>query len=221
MAYRRPSRYGENPGSPSLGFRLSSNRQPGIREANNSMPQYGGPPSRSFSRQGIEQLPNMYYQNMGGQSSSDRRDRYIANTQGGHPSMSQYGYPMQFHSEQAAVDPSDRKTLETILGAGGNPDDYVQMAMGPDDYPMFPSGPGIRGPRLKYEPEVQELDLFDMMEGDTFLPDFDQDEYYSSGIMGAMPGEYETAGIYQTWKKISGKFGEAYANNWLAQQQAV
>ena len=41
----------------------------------------------------------------------------------------------------------------------------------------------------------------------------------SEGIMGALPGEYETAGIYQQWKTIASKFGEAYANNWLAQQQ--
>jgi len=41
------------------------------------------------------------------------------------------------------------------------------------------------------------------------------------GIMGALPGEYETAGIYQQWKTIASKFGEAYANSWLAQQQAV
>ena len=39
------------------------------------------------------------------------------------------------------------------------------------------------------------------------------------GIMGALPGEYETAGIYQQWKTIASKFGEAYANNWLAEQQ--
>ena len=90
--------------------------------------------------------------------------------------------------EQAAVDPSDWRTLEAILGAGGNPDDYVQTAMGPDDdYPMFPSGPGIRGPRYQYDPEVQEIDLFDMMEDDTFLPDFDQDEYYDS-LYGARGG---------------------------------
>jgi len=30
--------------------------------------------------------------------------------------------------EQAAVDPSDWRTLETIMGAGGNPDDYMQSA---------------------------------------------------------------------------------------------
>ena len=41
----------------------------------------------------------------------------------------------------------------------------------------------------------------------------------SAGIMGALPGEYETAGIYQQWKTIASKFGEAYANNWLAEQQ--
>jgi hypothetical protein len=41
------------------------------------------------------------------------------------------------------------------------------------------------------------------------------------GIMGALPGEYETSGIYQQWKKIYGKFGETFANEWLAKQQAT
>ena len=104
------------------------------------------------------------------------------------PNIGRDRHPMARGMEQAAVDPSDWRTLEAILGAGGNPDDYVQTAMGPDDdYPMFPSGPGIRGPRYQYDPEVQEIDLFDMMEDDTFLPDFDQDEYYDS-LYGARGG---------------------------------
>ena len=88
--------------------------------------------------------------------------------------------------ELAAVDPSDWRSILRILEAGGDPGTETQTAMGPDDYPMFPSGPGIR-PRLKYDPEVQEIDLFDMMEDDTFLPDFDQDEYYDS-LYGARGG---------------------------------
>ena len=42
--------------------------------------------------------------------------------------------------------------------------------------------------------------------------------------MRALPtqeGYGETAGIYQQWKKIADKLGEAYANDWLASQQAV
>jgi len=43
----------------------------------------------------------------------------------------------------------------------------------------------------------------------------------TSGIMGATPQERQTVGIYQTWRKIADKFGEVYANDWLASQQAV
>jgi len=150
MAFRRE----QDRSSPSLGYRLSSNRQPGIEQANNRMPQYGGPPSRRFPpRQGIEQLPNMYqpigrpgmgsYQNM----DDARREAYAYNTSDRHPTTMSpimddarreaYAYNTSdrhptgrtlFGDEQAAVDPSDWRTLETIMGAGGNPEDYVQSA---------------------------------------------------------------------------------------------
>ena len=40
MAFRKPE---ERRSSPSLGYRLSSNRQPGVEIANNRMPQYANP----------------------------------------------------------------------------------------------------------------------------------------------------------------------------------
>ena len=50
MAFRRPV---ENRSSPSLGYRLSSDRQPGIEIANNRMPQYANPIERMpFPRPG-------------------------------------------------------------------------------------------------------------------------------------------------------------------------
>jgi hypothetical protein len=48
-----------------------------------------------------------------------------------------------------------------------------------------------------------------------------QEDDEASGIMAAMPQERQTAGLYQQWKKIADKLGEAYANDWLASQQAV
>jgi len=84
-----------------------------------------------------------------------RKERYIADTQGGYPnrgirSLPEYMDPMPMPWDyespmpspmplprdfetgpmepMAAVDPSDWRTLETILGAGGNPDDYMQSA---------------------------------------------------------------------------------------------
>ncbi len=35
--------------------------------------------------------------------------------------------------DEAAVDPSDWRVLQQILGAGGNPDDYLETAMGPNE----------------------------------------------------------------------------------------
>jgi len=46
MTFRRPE---QNKSSPSLGYRLSSNRQPGIEQANNRMPQYANPIDRGPS----------------------------------------------------------------------------------------------------------------------------------------------------------------------------
>ena len=105
MAFRQPQE--QEQGVPSLGYRLSSNRQPGIEQSNNMMPQEGMRPrfnprdmpmppqdmpmpqyERPIGRPGMGN-----YQNMGRQS-TDPRERYIADTQGGHPNMSQFGYPM-------------------------------------------------------------------------------------------------------------------------------
>ena len=195
MAFRRSE---QEQGVPSLGYRLSSNRQPGIEQSNNMMPQYSHPIDRG-PRPGVLRMGN--YQNMGRQS-TDPRERYIANTQGGHPNMSKYGYPMQdrgpvtmspimaavenpqvmsdlmykydlenqmdpnnfftnrmavgeqfgvdpfgdviddfgdinyprisleFGDEQAAVDPSDYRTILKMIEAGLNPDDYMAANRG-------------------------------------------------------------------------------------------
>ena len=113
MAFRPPQQ--EQQGVPSLGYRLSSNRQPGIEQSNNRMPnqqQQGNPyEGRSFptpeqyrrAKPAPMPMPDpRNYRNMPdprdymgmGRQSTDPRERYIANTQGGHPNMSQFGYPM-------------------------------------------------------------------------------------------------------------------------------
>ena len=160
---RPPSRgYGGNPiGSPSLGYRRPSDRQPGIEQANNMRTTtygYGGgssPMRRSLSRLGdlpgakppphmMDQLGDMF-------GFGDRRkERYIAETQGGHQgigSLPKRGISEIWNSntptsdeiwnsntptsneimpymEQSAVDPSDWRTWEKIILSGGNPDDY-------------------------------------------------------------------------------------------------
>ena len=204
MAFRQPR--DPEQGVPSLGYRLSSNRQPGITESNNMMPQYSNPIGRGPSPMPPQEMPMPRYerplgrpgmgsyQNMGRQS-TDPRERYIANTQSGHPNMSQYGYFMQdrgptttdpimtmlndpqvmldfndarklenqmdpdnffgnrmdigeqfnvdpfgdidypqmsieFGEEEAAVDPSDYRTIIKMIEAGLNPDDYMAANRG-------------------------------------------------------------------------------------------
>ena len=51
MAFRPPRE--QEQGVPSLGYRLSSNRQPGIEQSNNRMPQEGGPGARYQGRRNI------------------------------------------------------------------------------------------------------------------------------------------------------------------------
>ena len=88
MAFRQP----QEQGVPSLGYRLSSNRQPGIEQSNNMMPDYqriGDLPGARFNPRDMMPITG----NMGMQINP--REEYIANTQGGHPNMSQFGYPMQ------------------------------------------------------------------------------------------------------------------------------
>jgi len=89
------------------------------------------------------------------------------------------------------------------------------LLVDPDDYPMFPSGPGIR-PRLKYDPEVQEIDLLDMMEDETFEPDFNQDEYYSDGWDTADVGDE-----YRFWNSIRRKYGPDVADRMMGGNVAV
>jgi len=69
-----------------------------------------------------------------------------------------------FGDEQSAVDPSDWRTLEAIMGAGGNPDDYVQTAAGPDldpwDLEKLENYWGMP-PDWDYDPEDLVIDPFD------------------------------------------------------------
>ena len=67
-----------------------------------------------------------------------RKERYLAETQGGHPNMSEYGYNMQEglgsleapYREEAAVDPSDWRNILRILEAGGDPGTETAGIMG-------------------------------------------------------------------------------------------
>jgi hypothetical protein len=113
--------------------------------------------------------------------------------------------PMQ---PMAAVDPSDWRTLETILGAGGNPDDYMQMAgYVPGSYDDDDYG--------SYIPDsVLDMDM-DFIYGPNDEHNFDRkkgyenriwgiEPEYSSGIMGAMPEERQMAELTQDQMNMMG-----------------
>jgi len=101
--------------------------------------------------------------------------------------------------------------------------DYINRGL---DYMPSPIGIGSRILKglpnlLDYPSFVRDTDSFGDYP-DEKMRDPDDDE--ASGIMRALPtreGYGETAGLYQQWKKIADKLGEAYANDWLASQQAV
>ena len=136
MAFRPPRE--QEQGVPSLGYRLSSNRQPGIEQSNNMMPQYSNPIGRGSRPMPPQDMPMPQYerpigrpgmgeyQNMGRQS-TDPRERYIAATQGGHPNMSQFGYPMP-----------NSGMFGDLMGMGSSMAEALPMAYVPgDDYGSY------------------------------------------------------------------------------------
>jgi hypothetical protein len=150
-----------------------------------------------------------------------RKERYIADTQGGYPnrgirSLPEYMDPMPMPWDyespmpspmplprdfetgpmepMAAVDPSDWRTLETILGAGGNPDDYVQMAeMG--GYGYNPD------PNKTYDDLYGGQDIIDMeiLPGAGYGPsdehEFDRKKGFENRIWGIEPQYSARGGI--------------------------
>ena len=123
MAFRRPER---DRSSPSLGYRLSSNRQPGVEIANNRMP------SRPMPRFSPEDMPYqmpipapmprpMPPPGMGPFSPEPFPPMMPRERQG----IEQF---MPY--EDAAVDPSDYRTILKMIEAGLNPEDYMAANRG-------------------------------------------------------------------------------------------
>ena len=194
MAFRQPQE--QEQGVPSLGYRLSSNRQPGIEQSNNMMPQEGmrprfNPRDMPMPPQDMP-MPEYFkpigrpgmgnYQQMGQTNMDDaRREAYAYNTSDRNPTtmdpimafatnpqvrrdfMDKYeleqqmdpdnfftnrmdigeqfnvnpfgdiDYPqmsIEFGEEEAAVDPSDYRTIMKMIEAGLNPDDYMAANRG-------------------------------------------------------------------------------------------
>jgi len=73
------------------------------------------------------------------------------------------------------------------------------------------------GPRVKpLTVETPELDLLDMMQDETFDPDFNQDEYYSDGWDTADVGDE-----YRMWNSIRRKYGADVADQMMGGNVAV
>ena len=94
--------------------------------------------------------------------------------------------------------------------------DYLMRGL---DYMPSPIGAGsriLKGlPSLYGENATEYIEELPVtpLQGDNF-------DDQTSGIMGAMPQERQTAGLIQTWQKIKDNISEAAANEWLASQQA-
>ena len=151
-----------------------------------------------------KELDDYFKRRRGFNTSETARENFISRTDGGYPNRQ---------------DPS-------FMDRYG---DYINRGL---DYMPSPIGVGsriLKGlPSLSIQDIIREgLDYPSFVRDTDSFGDYpaekmrDPDDDEASGIMGAMPQERQTAGLYQQWKKIADKLGEAYANDWLASQQAV
>jgi len=132
--------------------------------------------------------------------------------------------------EQAAVDPSDWRTIIKILEAGGDPGTETQTAQIERNWDSMPDladwkqgiGPGARKP-------VQTIPIFPGTFGDS-LEEIINDQTLGNQwaeIAEADTGigstnEYQTAGLWQDWKRIFKRTGNAeLADFWMESQRAV
>ena len=151
-----------------------------------------------------KELDDYFKRRRGFNTSETARENFISRTDGGYPNRQ---------------DPS-------FMDRYG---DYINRGL---DYMPSPIGVGsriLKGlPSLSIQDIIREgLDYPSFVRDTDSFGDYpaekmrDPDDDEASGIMGALPQERQTAGLYQQWKKIADKLGEAYANDWLASQQAV
>ena len=147
-----------------------------------------------------KELDDYFKRRRGFNTSETARENFISRTDGGYP---------------------DRQDPSFMDRYG----DYINRGL---DYMPFPIGVGsriLRGLGSLYGGNAAEY--IDELPATPLRDDNFDDE--ASGIMAAMPQErqmagqesQQMAGLYQQWKKIADKLGEAYANDWLASQQAV
>ena len=173
-----------------------SNRQPLLNKAPMERPLYDWPGQPSRGRWAAQQIqqPNPKMR--------DKLEHPNPRMRGRHPSQ----YLKQIIGNMQG---SKRSDMENYFSE--NAGDTSMYELGDIWGPSFPGSVGSqKGKSYGFKEGIMGLE--ETQQGPPGLEE---------GIMGAMPGEYETAGIYQQWKTIASKFGEAYANNWLALQQGT
>ncbi len=123
-----------NQGNP---YRLSSNRQPGVDMGNDMYsPQEGGI-MRNF-------------QNYLDENRSDKLREYM--------NRGLLPRGLGIETLEANVDPSDWRVIQQIMGAGGNPDDYIETA---DSY-----APINLFQMLMDAQDAEDEDLIELLQGD-------------------------------------------------------
>ena len=134
-----------------------------------------------------------YFKNRrtGFNTSETARENFISRTDGGYPNRQ---------------DPSFMDRYGDYINRGL---DYMPSPIGVGSRILRGLGSLYGGNAAEYIDELPVTPL----QGDNF-------DDQTSGIMGAMPQERQTAGLIQTWQKIKDNISEAAANEWLASQQA-
>ena len=167
MAFRPPQQ--EDQGVSSLGYRLSSNRQPGIEQANNRRPQQSNPAERyqDYQDRGIPGNPMPMPRNPN--PNFDPRDYF-----GGPPSMPGQRQEMPMPLPY----PFDRGGQEDIMQMQ---EDMMPMSYVPgDDYKSYIPDSVLEGDRnFQYGPSDEYE--FDYLQGLDAFPDFSP-EYNRGGI---------------------------------------
>ena len=110
--------------------------------------------------------------------------------------------------EAAAVDPSDFRTIQKLLDAGLDPNDYIQaasMAYDDDDYGPFIPPSVIELDRFGTDYGPQDEYLFDRERGfENRIFGKDPDYTQMSGIMSALPQERQMAKLNESQRQALG-----------------
>ena len=237
--------------APGLGYRISSDRQPGIEQANmRRMPQYRSLPiPPGYERGPYEPLPippgyeRGPYKPMPSPPDYERGPMPTPPNFMPQPPFTPEEFDDYFKNRRTGFNTSETARENFISRTdGGYPNrqdpsfmdrygDYIKRGLEymPTPFPGINLGAGtkiLRGLGSLYGGNAAEyIDELPATPLDPFyekiIEDLKREDDQTSGIMGAMPQERQMAGLTQTWQKIFENVGEDAANKWLASQQAA